>query len=143
MTRAPSHLGVCRRHRPSGITVGAVKPLVVVDAANVMGSRPDGWWRDRAAAVRRLLDTISGHPTSADVILVVEGIARAGVEPGQHNGIQVVHAAGSGDDEIVRITGESAGDRAVTVVTADRALRTRVTSLGATVEGPRHYLEHL
>ena len=108
-----------------------------------MGSRPDGWWRDRAAAVRRLLDTISGHPTDADVVLVVEGKARAGVEPGQHNGVEVVHATGSGDDEIVRITGESAADRAVTVVTADRALRTRVTDLGATVEGPRHYLEHL
>ncbi|HYU84478.1 MAG TPA: NTP pyrophosphohydrolase [Kribbellaceae bacterium] len=121
----------------------ALAPLVVVDAANVVGSRPDGWWRDRPAAVRRLLDTITaGLDRRADVVLVVEGAARAGVEPGVHDGVRVVHAPGSGDDEIVRIvaTEADAAHRPVTVVTADRPLRERVTALGAAVLGPRQYL---
>jgi hypothetical protein len=120
--------------------VTTAQPLVVIDAANVIGSRPDGWWRDRAAAVRRLLDTITGGAGDAELILVVEGAARTGVQPGRYDGVLVVHAAGSGDDEIVRITGEVAGRRPVTVVTADRGLRDRVTALGADVLGPRRFL---
>lgn len=117
---------------------------MVVDAANVMGSRPDGWWRDRAAAVRRLLDTIvEAGPHPAEVVFVVEGKARAGVEEGVRDGVRVVHAPGSGDDEMVRIVADQTPGRAVTVITADRGLRDRVTALGADVEGPRSYLDRL
>jgi hypothetical protein len=116
-------------------------PLLVVDAANVMGSRPDGWWRDRAGAAQRLLTAITSSGLS-DVVLVVEGKARPGVTPGRHDGVEVVHARGSGDDQIVRVV-EDAGARPVTVVTADRGLRDRVTALGAEVLGPRHFLDSL
>jgi hypothetical protein len=32
---------------------------IIVDGANVVGSRPDGWWRDRAGAAVRLHDNLA------------------------------------------------------------------------------------
>jgi hypothetical protein len=97
---------------------------VVIDGANVVGSRPDGWWRDRAGAARRLHDHLRMRveaDASLDVVLVLEGAARPGVPTGLVDRLHVVHADGSGDDEIVR----QAVD-ADLVVTADRELRQRV-----------------
>ena len=106
----------------------------MIDAANVMGSRPDGWWRDRAAAARRLLTAIvEAGPHPGDITVVVEGAARSGVEQGLRDGVRVVHATGSGDDAMVDIVRAETPDRPVTVVTADRELRARVTALGAEV----------
>jgi hypothetical protein len=105
---------------------------LIIDAANVVGSRPDGWWRDRAGATRRLRDAVARAGLSADeVVLVVEGAAR-GVEPVE--GVTVVAAPGSGDDTIVELARRLAG--ACTVVTADRELRARVGAHGASVVGP-------
>lgn len=120
--------------------------LLVVDAANVIGSRPDGWWRDRPAAVQRLITALARGPGGGeDVTVVLEGAARAGAEPGIVDGIQVVHARGSADDEIVRIVAAAAAekDRPIAVATADRQLRERVTALGARVVGPRSLWERL
>ncbi|WP_033436403.1 NTP pyrophosphohydrolase [Saccharothrix sp. NRRL B-16314] len=116
-------------------------PLLVVDAANVVGSVPDGWWRDRAGAATRLRDDLvevaeQGLPTlpgPLDVVMVVEGKARH-VE--SVPGVRVVPATGSGDDAIVDVV-RANPDRPCTVITADRALRDRVTALAATVLGPR------
>ncbi|MFI7079222.1 hypothetical protein ACIBO1_18180 [Micromonospora sp. NPDC049903] len=117
-------------------------PLLIVDAANVVGSRPDGWWRDRAGATARLRDTLvpvggRGVPPEVsppvEVVLVVEGAARD--VPGV-DGVRVVAADGSGDDAVVELVA-TGGDRRRVVVTADRALRDRVTALGAEVYGPR------
>ncbi|NLU79641.1 hypothetical protein HCA58_14860 [Micromonospora sp. HNM0581] len=118
-------------------------PLLIVDAANVVGSRPDGWWRDRAGATARLRDTLvalGGRgvppevPPPVEVVLVVEGAARdvPGVE-----GVRVVSAAGSGDDAVVDLVARAGQRRLVVVVTADRELRARVTAYGAEVRGPR------
>ncbi|WP_454319220.1 NTP pyrophosphohydrolase [Streptomyces phaeoluteigriseus] len=112
--------------------------LLIVDAANVVGSVPDGWWRDRRGAAERLRDRLAadglpGHSGPVEVVLVVEGAAR-GVEPVV--GVRVESAPGSGDDHIVDLVARSA-DRARLVVTADRELRRRVTALGAEVTGPR------
>jgi predicted RNA-binding protein with PIN domain len=125
-----------------------VPPLLVVDAANVMGARPDGWWRDRAGAVRRLLPALSRglSDDESDVVLVLEGAARKGADVGVVDGVQVVHAPQSGDDQIVDIVAAAtrSGDaRPVTVVTADRGLRDRVTALGADTMGPRTLWERL
>jgi hypothetical protein len=121
-----------------------MRPLLVVDAANVVGSVPDGWWRDRAGATESLRDrlvSLAEHglpawPTEQppEVVLVVEGAARsvAGVPD-----VRVVAAAGSGDDAIVDLVAAESGDRPCLVVTADRELRRRVTALGAETLGPR------
>lgn len=112
--------------------------LVIIDAANVIGSVPDGWWRDRRGAAERLRDRlvrdgVPGHDGSVEIVLVVEGAAR-GVE--SVPGVRVEDAPGSGDDHMVELVAR-AGDRPVLVVTADRALRRRVMELGADVAGPR------
>ncbi|MCX5093539.1 NTP pyrophosphohydrolase [Streptomyces sp. NBC_00365] len=112
--------------------------LVIIDAANVVGSVPDGWWRDRRGAAERLRDRLArdglpGHKGPVELVLVVEGAAK-GVE--SVPGVRVVEAPGSGDDRIVEVVAE-AGDRPVLVITADRELRRRVTASGAEVAGPR------
>ncbi len=122
-------------------------PLTVVDAANVVGSRPDGWWRDRAGAARRLVETIAaGRSGDEEIVVVLEGRAREGVPAGERDGVAVVHAAGSGDDAIVAIVAaeaETEGRRAVTVITSDRELRERVEALGAVSHSPRAFLDRL
>ncbi|MFE3639337.1 NTP pyrophosphohydrolase [Streptomyces cellostaticus] len=115
--------------------------LLIVDGANVVGSRPDGWWRDRRGAARRLRDRLAaeglpGHDAAVEIVLVVEGAAR-GVE--SVPGVRVEAAPGSGDDRIVELAAEFAARRRL-VVTADRELRRRVTELGAEVTGPRTVL---
>ncbi|MDQ0716978.1 rRNA-processing protein FCF1 [Streptomyces luteogriseus] len=115
-----------------------VPVLVVVDAANVVGSVPDGWWRDRRGAAERLRDRLASEGIPAvsgpvEIVLVVEGAAR-GVE--SVPGVRVSSATGNGDDHIVEVVA-SAGDRSVLVITADRELRRRVGELGADVAGPR------
>ncbi|MFC9911252.1 NTP pyrophosphohydrolase [Streptomyces sp. NPDC127197] len=112
--------------------------LVIVDAANVVGSVPDGWWRDRRGAAERLRDRLAadgvpGRAEPVDIVLVVEGAAR-GVS--SVAGVRVEAADGSGDDRIVELVAE-AGERSCLVVTADRELRRRVGELGAEVVGPR------
>ncbi|MFD4671805.1 NTP pyrophosphohydrolase [Lentzea sp. NPDC058450] len=108
-----------------------MKPLLVVDAANVVGSVPDGWWRDRAGAAERLRDALQGR--DEEVVLVVEGKAR---NVSSIPDVRVVSAPGDGDDTIVEVVRTEGADRQVTVVTADRELRARVVALGADVAGP-------
>ncbi len=143
----------------------ALRPLtVVVDAANVVGSRPDGWWRDRVGANTRLLDRLAPLPVTgvADAALpdtldrttlkhwwprvrvVVEGAARpvaASTAAAAHPGVTVVAAAGSGDDAIVEEAGSHDGP--VLVITADRELRARCAQLGAASAGPSWLQEAL
>jgi predicted RNA-binding protein with PIN domain len=118
--------------------------VIVVDVANVVGSRPDGWWRDRAGAARRLYDQVVASAVRP-VVLVLEGAARSGLEPQEQAGVRVLHAPASGDDCIVESVEEirAAGADEVTVVTSDRDLRRRVAELGADVVGPRWFLERL
>lgn len=118
----------------------------IVDAANVVGSRPDGWWHDRAGAARRLLTRMRAHGFPDDVVVVLEGRARAADTPGTHEGIRVVHADGSGDDRIVELADEllrADPDDEVTVVTSDRGLRARVHAIGARSLGPGWLLQQL
>jgi len=123
-------------HRPA---------TLIVDAANVIGSRPDGWWRDRAGAARRFVDRVQGAVASGalttPVVVVLEGQARAGAAAGTAGGVDVVHAPRSGDDTIADLATGSAGS--ITVVTADRALGDRVRAVGATVVGPTWLLDRL
>jgi len=119
--------------------------VLLVDAANVVGSRPDGWWRDREGAAERLLARLAGlvgrrliGPDGADltveeVVAVVEGRARDATAP---EGIRVVRAWGSGDDALAECAAELAAEhRSLLSVTADRGLRARLPG-GAAVTGP-------
>ena len=137
------------------VIAGALAPVtLIVDGANVMGSRPDGWWRDRAGAMTRLHAELAalagaGLPRLPDdvasppldrwypqVVLVVEGKARAvlGRVP-DGDAVRVVAAPGSGDDAIAELAGQLPGQRLV--VTADQELRRRCQAAGAEVTGPR------
>jgi predicted RNA-binding protein with PIN domain len=110
-------------------------PVLIVDAANVVGSRPDGWWRDRHGATERLRDALEPLADGHEVILVVEGQARR-VSPADR--VQVLAAPGSGDDEIVRAAADmTTRERRVIVATADRELRQRLTEIGAELIGPK------
>ncbi len=124
---------------------------LVVDAANVVGSRPDGWWRDRAGAARRLVEAVSAAVAAGrldpPVTVVLEGAARAGVAAGPFGGesVEVVHAERDGDSAIVTLVGRlaAAAPEEILVITADRALRDQVRSLGARVAGPGRLLDRL
>lgn len=133
---------------------------LVVDAANVVGARPDGWWRDRAGAARRLMDGLrrlpgrqvtspDGPVTVSSLTVVLEGRAREAAGEGQEESVgdvEVVLAPGSGDDAIVElvVARVDAGYR-LALVTADRGLRARLPERVATW-GPgwlRDLLDHL
>lgn len=119
-----------------------VRPAVVVDAANVVGSVPDGWWKDRAGAAARLRARLEGLAVSADdlelggdewfpeVSMVVEGQAR-GVDD-DASAVAVIRAEAAGDDAIVaEVERRVAGAETVIAVTSDRELRDRVERAGA------------
>jgi predicted RNA-binding protein with PIN domain len=122
-----------------------VARVLVVDGANVVGSRPDGWWRDRAGAAGRLHGRLAVADTSYDeIVLVLEGQAKSGVPRGRDAHLRTVHAPRDGDSAITaeaRSARESGDD--VTVVTADRALRQRVEILGCRTMSPGWLLEQL
>jgi hypothetical protein len=134
--------------RSSG-TVRQNGTVLIVDGANVVGSRPDGWWRDRAGAARglheRLVRAVNSGVVDAPAVLVLEGAARRGMPEGTRDQVQVVHASGSGDDAIVALLTDPAMADAtiVTVVTADRELRRRVSAVGATCVGPHWLLDRI
>lgn len=125
-------------------------PLLVVDAANVVGIVPDGWWHHRAEATKLLveaLEPVAGSGLDShrlpsklgwltqpplEVVLVVEGAA--GRTRGSRS-VQVVKAPRSGDDAIVSLIA-AAGERRKAVATGDRGLRARLTELGAAAIPP-------
>jgi hypothetical protein len=97
--------------------------MLLIDAANVVGSRPNGWWRDRAGAARSLVqrvrEAVAAGRLAEPVVVVLEGAARAGVS----------------------VTSDA--HDAVTLVTADRDLRRRAEDLGADVAGPGWFIAML
>jgi hypothetical protein len=111
----------------------------VIDAANVVGSRPTGWWRDRAGAARAFVGQIRAAVDSKRIVgpvtVVLEGKARDGVEDGLADGVMVLHAGGSGDETLLDAVANTT-EQGVTLVTADRELRRRAQALGADVVGP-------
>jgi len=110
----------------------------VVDGMNVIGSRPDGWWRDRDRAMLRLVDLLERWAAvgGEDVTVVFERPPRP---PIRSTVIAVAHApraaANSADDEIVRLVRADPAPAAIRVVTSDHTLTTLVHAAGASVEG--------
>ena len=107
----------------------------VIDASNVIGSRPDGWWRDRAGATRRLVGQLDAFAEEAGEPVIV--VLDAG-EPPDAESAEVLVASRPGrdaaDDEIVALL-QDRGAEGVRVVTSDATLAQRVRALGADVEG--------
>ncbi len=118
--------------------------MLVIDAANVIGSRPTGWWRDRPGAAGRFTErvraTVAAGRLDPPVTIVLEGQARAGADESTADGVAVVHASGEGDDTIAAIAETHHG---VVVVTADRGLADRVRAANGEVVGPRWLLDQL
>jgi predicted RNA-binding protein with PIN domain len=114
----------------------------LVDGMNVIGTRPDRWWRDRDAAMLRLVDMLErwAAAESEDVVVVFE---RPPSPPIRSTVIEVTHAprpkTNAADDEIVRRLRADPDARAVRVVTSDRALVERAYAAGATVEGAESF----
>lgn len=119
--------------------------MLLIDAANVVGSRPNGWWRDRPSAARALVDRVrraaAAGVIATPVVVVLEGQAKRGVDEGFAGGVEVVHASGLGDDTLVARANEST--EAVVLVSADRALAQRVKHTGGDVVGPTWLLDQL
>ncbi len=115
----------------------------LVDASNVIGSVPDGWWKDREGAARRLIEHLERFAeTTGDPVTVVLDAGPAELA-GTQGGLAVVLARRRGrdaaDDEIVRLLEAHEAPGEVTVATSDANLADRVRALGAQVEGAKTF----
>jgi len=119
---------------------------LLVDGTNVMGSRPDGWWRDREGAMRRLVTELAAwaHGREGDdVVVVFDGRPRdLGVD-----GVDVRFASRRGrdaaDDDIAALAAVDDDPGSLLVVTSDRALAERVRAAGVAVEGAGRFRRRL
>jgi predicted RNA-binding protein with PIN domain len=114
----------------------------LVDAMNVIGTRPDGWWRDRPGAMLRLVDLLErwAAANGKDVTVVFE---QPPSPPIRSTVIEVAHAPrprpNSADDEIARRLAESPDPSNIRVVTSDRWLADHARAAGATVESAESF----
>jgi predicted RNA-binding protein with PIN domain len=110
----------------------------LVDASNVIGSRPDGWWRDREGATKRLLDALREFARGEDDVVVVLDAGPA-EWAGRDGAFEVAIAPRRGrdaaDDEIARRVAAHPDPSSLRVVTSDAALAARVRAAGAEVDG--------
>ena len=110
----------------------------MVDASNVIGSKPDGWWRDREGATRRLLDDLRAFADGGEEVTVVLDHGRPEWQ-GREGTFEVAIAPRRGrdaaDDEIVRRLAADPDPRSLRVVTSDATLAARAREHGAEVEG--------
>jgi predicted RNA-binding protein with PIN domain len=122
-------------HPPRRVAYGVVVRWIV-DGMNVIGSRPDGWWKDRNGAMVALVERLDRWASGQGetVTVVFERPPSTAITSSV---VVVAHApraaANSADDEIVRLVAADAAPHDIRVVTSDRALTERVRSLGASV----------
>jgi predicted RNA-binding protein with PIN domain len=126
---------------------GPSRRTVVVDGNNVIGSVADGWWRDRPAAVRRLIGRLQRYQDrTGDTVVLVLDVPQPDLPEGHHAGVEVVYPLRRGrnaaDDRILDLLDEREVEE-VEVVTSDRALATGATQRGAKVVGARAFLTRL
>lgn len=118
----------------------------LVDAMNVIGSRPDAWWKDRDAAMARLVELLErfAAETGDEVTVVFDRAPRPAITS---DAVEIAVAGRRGpnaaDDEIVRRVEADADPASITVVTSDRELVERVHAAGAAVEPAKHFRERL
>jgi predicted RNA-binding protein with PIN domain len=118
----------------------------IVDGMNVIGSRPDGWWRDRHAAMVRLVDRLERWAAAGgeDVTVMFEGPPRP---PIRSSVVEVAHARTRGpnaaDHEIVRRVDACADPGALHVVTSDRVLADLARARGAAVHPAESFRDEI
>ena len=128
--------------------IEATNPTVIVDGNNVMGSRPDGWWRNRAEAAQRLVAELAplSLRTGGAWTVLFDGPEPPGLAP-PHECLTVVHTGhgrrDGADDRIVELVGALPDPKTALVYTSDAALRTRLHALGAEVAGARALLNEI
>jgi predicted RNA-binding protein with PIN domain len=119
--------------------------VIVVDGNNVMGSRPDGWWRDRPGAVRRLVAQLGDWAAAndEDVIVIFDGARPDELHEPERVDVHFASRRGrdAADDDIAAFVAQE--DAPVRVVTSDAELARRVREHGAEVVGARHLLDQL
>jgi len=139
---------LAREGRHDLVAAGAHRRLIV-DAMNVIGTRPDGWWKDRDGAARRLIGSLQAfaHTSGTRVAVVLDGRPLRDFAEGIHDGVLVAYATRSGrdaaDDRIVAEVERDAHPDTLTVITSDHGLRDRVEALGAQVESAGSLLNAL
>jgi predicted RNA-binding protein with PIN domain len=109
---------------------------LLVDGMNVIGSKPDRWWRNRERAMRRLVTSLGAFATATGVDVTVVLDARPFDLAEELHGVTVRFAPGgpnAADDEIVRIVERDPSPETLVVATSDRELQRRVEALGARV----------
>lgn len=127
--------------RPTNVSAGtgplyALPVRWIVDGMNVIGTRPDGWWRDRDAAMARLVDLLErfAAATGDDVTVVFERKPRP---PLRSTVIEIAHAPKRGPDaadfEIARRVKADSQPALIQVVTSDHWLADAVSAAGAVV----------
>ena len=122
---------------------------LIVDGMNVIGARPDGWWRDRASARRRLVSEVASRfePSPDAVTIVFDGHPEPGeLQGAREAGVTILFAPGgpdAADHAIVALLGSIEKPRDVTVVTSDAALADAARQVGATVLGARAFRRQL
>lgn len=119
---------------------------LLVDGMNVIGSKPDRWWRNRERAMRRLVSSLAAFAAASgiDVIVVLDGQPFDLEE--EFEGLTVRFAPGgrdAADDEIVRIVQGDPAPETLVVTTSDRELQRRVEALGAQVSHAKSFRERL
>jgi hypothetical protein len=116
---------------------------------NVIGSRPDGWWRDRPAAIRALLAQLQAYAAREpiEITMFVDGGMIDGVEEGAQAGVQVLYArragANAADDRMIEVIDGQDDRSSLHAVTSDRALSGRLRARGVAVYAASTLLEQL
>lgn len=117
---------------------------LIIDGNNVIGSRPDGWWRDRAAAQRRLVEQLAAA-AGESVTVVFDGARPQGFDAPA--ALEVIFAGRSdrdaADDVIAALVAEAPRPERIEVVTSDAGLAARVRAHGARVLGARAFRDRL
>jgi predicted RNA-binding protein with PIN domain len=116
--------------------------MLLIDGMNLIGVRPDGWWKDRGQAMRLLAWELRAfaEDTGEQLTVVFDGRPIADVMRG--HGIKVQFAPGganAADRRIEQLLADHRDPGSVTVVTSDKALVRAVTEAGAEVIGSAEF----
>jgi predicted RNA-binding protein with PIN domain len=140
----PAHADVSSTRARAGehhLRLPETRRRFIVDGNNVIGSKPDGWWRDREGATQRLVAHLQQYAAQSGdrIAVVLDGRPLSDLPEGVHEGVLVAYARRSGrnaaDDRIVDEVERDRDPGSLTVVTSDRELATRVRAFGADVVG--------